>query len=209
MLRHTAPGERRDEISERERAPRGEEAEEVSHETDKFVGADLATDVFHREGVVALTEAVAIGCEEEREVRIGGRIVAEGTEEETLFVGSREEVSTTDDTGDTHKSIVDDDGEVVGIVAIGTAEDDVATVGGKIGGLRAVEDVGERVDDIGEVETPSRLAGGTEGDTLSVGEAEASEGVDSMAIGRVRSGGGMEVGTGAEALVEKSGGGEA
>ena len=89
---------------------------------------------------------------------ISGSVVAESVEEERLLVAGREQVSPSDNLIDAHEGIVGNDGKLVGKIAVGASEDEVATIFGEIGGLRSIMTIDERRYRIGELETPSRIA---------------------------------------------------
>lgn len=132
--------------------------DDPSHESDKLFGSELIANLIHGEGAVSLAETCAIGGQEKRKVAISGSVVAESVEEERLLVAGREQVSPADNLIYAHESIVGHDGELVGEIAVGASEDEVATICCEIGGLRTIVTIDERRDRIGELETPSRIA---------------------------------------------------
>ena len=58
-----------------------------------------------------------------------------------------------------HASIVDNDGKLVCPCSVGAAEDEVAAIGGKVGGDGSEDCVGERDDAVGDTESDCSGAG--------------------------------------------------
>lgn len=177
------------------------EIDDPSHETDELFGSELLANLIHCEGSVSLAEACAIGGQEKWKVAISGSVVAESVEEERLLVAGREQVSPSDNLIDAHEGIVGHDGKLVGKIAVGASEYEVATICGEIGGLRTIMTIDERRYRIGELETPSRIAREAQFRFLRLGEIEARACVYGMAIGGVGGGSRCKVLATAEALV--------
>ncbi len=75
---------------------------------------------------MALRQLAAVGAEDQRVVRVGGRRRAEGGEHEELARRVGQVVVAADDVTDRHLMIVDDGREVVAGGAVGAHDDEVA-----------------------------------------------------------------------------------
>lgn len=73
----------------------------------------------------------------------GGWGEAQEAMEVDLLGNGEEKVTTSDDFGDAHESVIDDYCQLIGPGSICTSEDEVATVGGEVDGVGAVMEIGE------------------------------------------------------------------
>lgn len=80
------------------------------------------------EALVTFAEALAFLIAEEGEVAEGGWGEAEEAMEINLLRNRQEQVSATDDLGDSHERVIDHHGQLIGPGSISTAEDEVSAM---------------------------------------------------------------------------------
>ena len=117
-----------------------EEAERACEATDESLGAHAALALLsHRDAAMSLGEALAVGTEHERQVRVPRSAAAERLDQRELARCRREEVVASHHVADLHREVVDHDGELVAVHAVGAAHHEVAsTETGRDGTVHAV-----------------------------------------------------------------------
>ena len=136
----------------------GEKAREVGDMAQKRLGRMDGAECIHGHGAVALGETLPGGVAEQGQVGKFGHGIAQEAVEVNLLGCGEQQVVAAHYFRDAHQGIVDYYGELIGPGAVGTAHDEVATVGGEVGHLRPVDAVGESYPAVGHIEPGSSRA---------------------------------------------------
>ena len=164
----------------------------------------LCPQIFQALVTVPFGKAAAIRGQQERTVGELRRFQTQQTVKIKLPGGGREQVRAPHHLRHAHTGIIHHHGQLVGKHTIGTAEVEIPAVPEKVLGVGAHTAIGEGDVLIGHHEPVGRgLLFALFGDLLRR-QPPAGAGIDDVAVGGMGCAGGMELGTGAEAGVNKA-----